>query len=79
MSNSYEKEVEEANREFLQAIDKLEQLELVGRAKRFVLGEKLVFEQLNEEYFKELREAEAKVAETDRKLEEAIRRWRSER
>ena len=77
MSNSHEKEVEEANREFLQAVDKHDQLVL--RARRFVPGEKIIFKQLNEQYFKELEEAEAKVTETEGKLEEAVRRWRSER
>ena len=77
MSNSHDEEVEQANREYLEAVDELQQL--APRARRFVPGEKIDWELWNEERFKKLREAEAKVAETDKKLEEAVRRWRSER
>ncbi len=78
MSNSYDRGVEEANGEFLQAVDELEQLANRLRAKKSVPGKKIVCAPLNDEYFEELRRAEAKVAETDRKLEEAVKRWRAE-
>jgi hypothetical protein len=77
MSNSHDKEVEEANNEYLQAVGELNKL--VPYAKESIPGKKVVFERWNEKYFKELGEAEAKVAEKRRKLHEAVRKWRIEK
>lgn len=72
MSDVFEKQAEETLREYLEAIDKYNQL--LGPARKLVPGEKIVFEQWDEKFFKELEEAEAKVTEARKKLRDA---WRS--
>ena len=79
MSNTFEKEVDKAVREYVEALASYHKL--VDRyVSVFWVGDKpRTPEPITEAALKELQEAEAKVTEAHQKWEDALRRLQSER
>lgn len=77
MSDVFEKEVEEALQQYLEAVDEYNQL--LPRVRQFVPGEKIISEKWDKESFKKLEEAEAKVTRMRQKWDDSLRRLQSGR